>query len=113
MKTVEYDLGLNKPKTVIINGANSQINLDSEGNFIVNNTTINLDNISFEEIKNKLLEIEDENIKKESLECLNDLEQSKDLNSYAMNLIKLFSILADVITIMGPFIPKLTSIFGF
>ena len=94
----------------IIVGDNSHVNINSIDNSI---NIFNQNNIPFDEIREELNKIEDKNIKKESLECLDELENSKDLRSYGLNLIRLISILADVITILGPYLPKLTSVFGF
>ena len=87
---------------VIISGNNSKVNINSI------DYSINLISIPFNEIYEKLNEIEDQNIRKDSMRCLKELEESKDSETYKSKYVELINILSDHVSIIAPFIPILT-----
>lgn len=85
-----------------ISGNNSKVNINSIDN------SINLFQIPFDEIYERLNEIEDETVRNESIKCLKELEESNDSETYKNKYVKFISTLADHVAIIAPFLPLLT-----
>ena len=91
-------------KDITISGDNSKVNINSIDN------SVNLYHIPFDKIYEKLNEIEDETIKNNSIECLRELEKSKDSETYKNNYVKFISVLSDYVSVITPFLSLLTQI---
>lgn len=87
---------------ITISGNNPKVNINSIDN------SINLISIPFNEIYEKLNEIEDENIRNDSIRCLKELEESKDSETYKSKYVEFINILSSHMSIIAPFIPILT-----
>lgn len=85
-----------------ISGNNSKVNINSIDN------SINLFQIPFDEIYEKLNEIEDETVRNESIMCLKELEESKDSETYKSKYVKFISTVSDHVSVIAPFLPILT-----
>lgn len=85
-----------------VNANNSKVNINSIDN------SINFIQIPFDEIYEKLEEIEDETVRYESIKCLKELEESNDGETYKNKYVEFIGILSDHMTIIAPFIPILT-----
>lgn len=92
----------NSINNITISGNNSKVNINSIDN------SINHFQIPFNEIYEKLNEIEDETVRNESIMCLKELEEAKDSESYKSKYVKFISTVSDHISVIEPFIPLLT-----
>ena len=101
-KTVFDNKNETSVNDITISGNNSKVNINSIDN------SINLFQIPFDEIYEKLNEIEDETVRNESVKCLKELEESNDSETYKNKYVKFISALSDHVAIIAPFLPLLT-----
>lgn len=89
---------------ITISGNNPKVNINSTDN------SINIVSTPFNEIYEKLNEIEDENIRNDSIRCLKELEESKDSETYKSKYVEFINILSDHVSIIAPFLPALSQL---
>ena len=85
-----------------ISGNHSKVNINSVDN------SINMLQIPFDKIYEKLNEIEDETVRNESKKCLKELEESNDSESYKSKYVKFINTVSDYVSVIAPFLPILT-----
>jgi hypothetical protein len=88
-------------------GLNSRININSVDN---SKNYYNDSDLLFKELKLVLEGIIDEEIKKNSLQILEELKGSKGTSSYLKNYQDFIAVLANHLTVIAPFIPALTQL---
>lgn len=85
-----------------VSGDNSRVNINSIDN------SINISQIPFDKIYEKLNEIEDETIKNDAIRCLKEIEESKDAETNKNKYVEFIGILSPYISLIAQFIPILT-----
>ena len=89
--------------TVNINGDNSHANINSIDN------SVNSMNITFNTIREKLDEIDEEDTRIKAQSCLDELEASVNTESFKDKYVEFINIASLHMTLICPFIPFLTS----
>jgi hypothetical protein len=104
----EANMDQEKYKSIInynfANGTNSRINIDSTD---LSKNNFNSEDI-FENLKNTLLTIKDEEIKKKALELIEEMKNTKGTNSFSKAYVSFIGIMADHLGLINIFIPQLS-----